>query len=482
MEGRFGRDFSDVRVHADEEAAESARRARALAFTTGRDVFFGKGLYSPDTTEGRRLLAHELTHVVQQTSVGNQGAGSRAPDERLLEREARAMEAQPEHPKTPPVISPSPAKVQRYEAGEHSQFGESKQEFEINGVKMSYGEIIAMGDFFESPDDMHKASATELQGIVDLIRKDATAPGVAVKTEEWQRATGGRYVKLAEKNAAHFSPSNPAILSGTGTSTENNKSRWEALHSEAITKALQGKRDEALETNAFADHFLTDAFASGHLINKPDVMEKARKEIAAGGTKFFDDVAKTVWADQPTANFVSQFETVEFKGVIFRPNINSADRFSKLLKGINDKEPDVLANSIARVVHDVLNVSGVEVTNAKGDTWTLQGDGKLNAKSLEIGKKAVARSRQNIIDVLNTPDVISGGTVPPAPNLPALYKSVWDYVPTPTVKGTADIKTQVSTYTDPKQQATIDAVANLIKLNIHAIIDELVNRKILKKA
>jgi len=65
MEERFGHDFG--RVHADERAAESARAVDALAYTVGRNVVFGAGQYTPHTTAGRHLLAHELTHVVQQS-------------------------------------------------------------------------------------------------------------------------------------------------------------------------------------------------------------------------------------------------------------------------------------------------------------------------------------------------------------------------------------------------------------------------------
>ena len=69
MEPRFGHDFSRVRVHADERAAESARAVNALAYTVGQDVVFGGGQYEPGTNEGKKLLAHELTHVVQQEQV-----------------------------------------------------------------------------------------------------------------------------------------------------------------------------------------------------------------------------------------------------------------------------------------------------------------------------------------------------------------------------------------------------------------------------
>jgi RNase P protein component len=67
FEPRFGRDFSQVRIHTDARAAEAARALNARAFTLGRDVAFGAGQYSPGTTAGWRLLAHELAHVVQQS-------------------------------------------------------------------------------------------------------------------------------------------------------------------------------------------------------------------------------------------------------------------------------------------------------------------------------------------------------------------------------------------------------------------------------
>lgn len=68
MGSRFRQDFSQVRVHTDAKAAESAMAMNALAYTVGRHVVFGAGQYAPEKIAGRRLLAHELTHVVQQNS------------------------------------------------------------------------------------------------------------------------------------------------------------------------------------------------------------------------------------------------------------------------------------------------------------------------------------------------------------------------------------------------------------------------------
>ena len=74
MEPRFGHDFSRVRVHADSRAAAAARKENAEAYTFGRHVVFGAGKYKPHTRDGQRLLAHELTHVVQQTRRGGRGS------------------------------------------------------------------------------------------------------------------------------------------------------------------------------------------------------------------------------------------------------------------------------------------------------------------------------------------------------------------------------------------------------------------------
>jgi hypothetical protein len=66
MERRFGHDFSTVRIHADTQAAQAAEQQGALAFTVGQHIFFGSGQYRPEQSAGRRLLAHELVHTLQQ--------------------------------------------------------------------------------------------------------------------------------------------------------------------------------------------------------------------------------------------------------------------------------------------------------------------------------------------------------------------------------------------------------------------------------
>ena len=81
MEPRFGHDFSKVRIHTDKRAADSAHAVSALAYTVGHDIVFATGQYMPNTMSGKRLLAHELTHVVQQsrnTDIGGRNNTSLA--------------------------------------------------------------------------------------------------------------------------------------------------------------------------------------------------------------------------------------------------------------------------------------------------------------------------------------------------------------------------------------------------------------------
>lgn len=66
MESAFGADFRDVRIHTDHHAAGLSQELNAKAFTSSREIFFGAGKFAPGSADGRRLLAHELTHVIQQ--------------------------------------------------------------------------------------------------------------------------------------------------------------------------------------------------------------------------------------------------------------------------------------------------------------------------------------------------------------------------------------------------------------------------------
>lgn len=111
MEPRFGYDFSNVRVHTDEKAAKAAEAVNARAYTVGRDVVFGAGGYRPRTMAGKRLLAHELTHVIQQTIPI-------AAEKRLQRKSTRRTGLGRTKPKTEcdaPICFPSPSETFGFE-------------------------------------------------------------------------------------------------------------------------------------------------------------------------------------------------------------------------------------------------------------------------------------------------------------------------------------------------------------------------------
>jgi hypothetical protein len=91
MSGALGDNFGDVRVHNDQLAATLAQSVQARAFTTGSDIFFASGEYHPGASTGRELLAHELTHVVQQRGAPVTGEMRVSDPGDAMEREAERV-------------------------------------------------------------------------------------------------------------------------------------------------------------------------------------------------------------------------------------------------------------------------------------------------------------------------------------------------------------------------------------------------------
>ncbi|MBL6445544.1 hypothetical protein JMN32_04445 [Fulvivirga sp. 29W222] len=387
----------------------------------------------------------------------------------------------------------------KYGTGEHVLSGlvdadrvTPTYQIDVNGVKFTYGELIAMGDFYESYDQMLRAKASELSKLKSLIDKSkrfyeskVTRGRASISNTsdaEWQSATGGRYLKLAEDNFAHFAPSNSTYISFS-SSKSNHKAEWEKYHKKAIDIMRAGNSsdavDGALVANAFGDHFLTDAFAAGHLFNKDDLSKYFKSRVMSGGSltsngeKMFDNIASAAFRGKLKDTF-SKYETVKWEGIIFRPNIDSADIFSKLLQGIMKKEPDIIGKTmVAKLVHDALNEypGGVAVTNNKGDSWKLTGDGTLDKTNLEIMRKAVKQSITNLYDSVGDSSPYS-----------LFYKKAWDITPRPTSASVTIIKNLVRDYTDPLGTKIVAGADKLLQNNYQALLDELVKRNILKRA
>ena len=266
FESRFSADFGAVRVHHDDPAAHAARSLGALAFTRGSDIWFSPGAYDPVTDTGRRLLAHELAHVAQQ----DPGIG-RQPEEPSSQA-AGSASTRLEHPVLSP---PGDHPVQRFESPEHVAIGNTATTLgpsggpEITTIRytedpedfLSFGEIVAMaGDFFESIDQMETLSTNPFgRRQLAFARAKVTRSNLPNDADA-KKAVMDRYYSLAAKNLSHFS------AGGSG------QDAYERGHIAALKFAwISGQTGEnayyqqAVEAEAFSDHFLTDLFSAGHI-------------------------------------------------------------------------------------------------------------------------------------------------------------------------------------------------------------------------
>jgi hypothetical protein len=378
------------------------------------------------------------------------------------------------------VLRSGRSTVYRYGTGEHAQLG-SGRTVTVNGVPMTEGDLIALGDFFASPDDMFKAAPDELRRLVALIERDRRSVegkgDAGVTAEEWQAATGGRYVELARANDAHFAPSTDPRVS----TPADHKSEWQKLHRQALDSAHSARSvtDQARAINGFASHFLTDAFAAGHLVAKAQVMDHAKKKFDALHTSglvftenaFTQGVARRVLADTAVQSKLAGKELKLLAWGDFTP-----ERFSEMLMKLQEREPGTFYNIFAKLVHDSLNDAirggpdaGLEVSNARGDTWRLSGDDTLalSPRTKDIANAAVAESDHNL-DLA----AAAGGAL----DYDVLFQKVWAYTPHPTATGQKLVDETVDKYADPGNTETIEAAARFVISTIDAAIAGLQTR------
>lgn len=145
FEPRFGQDLGHVRVHTDGEAQQSAREVSALAYTVGSHVVFGSGRYAPGTPDGKRLLAHELTHVVQQ---------------------------QPQLARQEQPVAPDPSEPKPQDAPQADKAGEGS----ATGLTPVTSNCVPTG--FSRADFLKNGGTTAEFGLTTLTVSDATFPAL----------------------------------------------------------------------------------------------------------------------------------------------------------------------------------------------------------------------------------------------------------------------------------------------------------------
>jgi len=200
VEPSFGHDFSGVRVHADPAAARSADAVHAHAYKVGQHVVFSRGEFSPDTRDGRRLLVHELTHVVQNSAHGRAGVGgpyqlSQPGD--ASEREARAAEQQVDAGETPRAGVAPGATLQRNDRDTALGIGGAVLGAGLLGLGIAY----FAGAFDTKKPPGSKQAGTKQESNVDSQTaapkptfEEALKEGATVLKPEFGLTTGGTVV------------------------------------------------------------------------------------------------------------------------------------------------------------------------------------------------------------------------------------------------------------------------------------------------
>ena len=363
MEPRFGHDFGQVRVHKDESAAESNRALNALAYTVGDHILFGAGQYAPNTAYGKRMLAHELCHVVQQRKglvEGRPGLGGikvsepndrfeRAADaaaDRVMQtgRAAGAQDGQPVSestvkpslPSTTPV--PQVPLVQRYLAGSEGHGGIEEEALYEAGLSQReaklayYGNwlrdlsqipgmrglirILAAGEFGREPTDAEVGQYLASEHM-DRPDKGPSAEDPYLSPEEREaktRALGGEQRRwVEEQQTARFRAliERRSQASGLPRWIEVGKEHAKRKLGEAVTL---GRTPEGLQALGNGLHAVEDYFAHSNFI------EVALAQLVHEGS---------LSSDNPLVVAMSHYIGVDPSNVQDRPGLPTVDIYGR---------------------------------------------------------------------------------------------------------------------------------------------------------
>lgn len=170
LEPHFGRDFSDVRVHADSEADTLSRQLGARAFTTGQDIFFRSGDYQPGSGEGKKLLGHEMTHVVQQGGAPLSRKAVKT-EEKAAPPEKIEAQAELDKARARAIKDMSPANVKAllYQAARCQQLGADSQGAAKNALDKASSETMAILKRQTSTFDVKTSSLKMARDLLDQL-------------------------------------------------------------------------------------------------------------------------------------------------------------------------------------------------------------------------------------------------------------------------------------------------------------------------
>jgi hypothetical protein len=335
LEPGFGRDFSQVRIHTGAEANSLSRELSAEAFTTGNDIFFREGAYQPESDQGKKLLAHELTHVVQQD-------GGVAP--KISRQPPRYGPKEIGAPKEPPIQKPMSEEAwnddyKKAEVHENSYF----RNFEntLSAAETGYNEAVRQ---FETNS---KAKTSSWKSF--LVEAFQTALGLipgynAIKEGFVQIITGaGKYAKLIQELLG-FAVSTVSKYGGTVLDSLQEKPSGTPAKSmpEVFIEARRVKEKEMdwvtkLKTAWVDTHRLVRDGKSKwktweeHDRLEPQFINKLQPVTKMGSTDFILEYEKQLWIEYLRVN-VQKYIDVYPGGATFYFNSFDQDRMDYLRK------------------------------------------------------------------------------------------------------------------------------------------------------
>lgn len=265
-----GVDVGNATVHTDESAATAASGVGARAFARGQDIYFGAGQLRPGTREGDLVIAHELAHTAQQR--GGSGGCAQAfttgsPD--AAEREANEVAQRAVDGGGAMPVSAAPVAVFRFYPPEHVKLGDEATGNESTDIevqfddstthKLTFGQIVALADCFDS--------------VADIKAKAALKPAIAVQYAlSWKLGIGSEpagHDDIKKQVRDHILEILATNMDHFGDEAKGN---YKKEHTEALVKAFeagasndQGAFGEAVALEAFCQHYLSDLFAGGHV-------------------------------------------------------------------------------------------------------------------------------------------------------------------------------------------------------------------------
>ncbi|MEO7717246.1 MAG: DUF4157 domain-containing protein, partial [Capsulimonas sp.] len=366
MEPRFGRDFSNVRIHTDVQAARSAEEVSARAYTVGSDIAFRSGEYSPGGSDGKRLLAHELTHVVQQGAAGGP-ALSRSVETRTASRSTVQRDPAEASPAAAPAEKKSPAPRASVGGTVQTIILQYQAMFEkqMEGVKQLESDFATV-DEVSTTDMLLQAGVQAALGsaVGALAERIALEAGNAAGDIILSRALAGA-TAVGELTAADVAQSDSASARATATNLASIGGGWLAGKAqESVPKVY----DQIASSTTNPQKFL-----EAHRLSLIDMKLEAQKNVIMNVAPALEAMPPMEGAVAAERLLVGLEQT--YQSAVQVQYLKSVGQWGQVMSGGANTDLTTARTGVLRIVYSAtdpmaeLSISSAQITDI--DTETL---------------------------------------------------------------------------------------------------------------